>query len=78
MWVLAAISLVQSKECIVDLETALTSTRDHERSFSQSAESGLNTVQAGSRGNPKTRNPESGITGHCFTNTESKKYPKHS
>ena len=29
-------------------------------------------------GNPKTRNPESGITGHCFTNTESKNYPKHS
>ena len=21
---------------------------------------------------------KSGITGHCFTNTESKKYPKHS
>ena len=27
---------------------------------------------------PGIRNPESGITGHCFTNTESKKYPKHS
>ena len=29
-------------------------------------------------GNPKTRNPESGIIGHCFTNTERKNYPKHS
>ena len=29
-------------------------------------------------GNSKSRNPESGITGHCFTNTESKNYPKHS
>ena len=25
-----------------------------------------------------TLNPKSGITGHCFTNTESKNYPKHS
>ena len=41
------------QECIVDLETALTSERDHERSFifSQSAESGLNTMQAGSSAN---------------------------
>ena len=39
------------QECIVDLETALTSERDHERSFSQSAESSLNTVQAGSSAN---------------------------
>ena len=30
------------------------------------------------KGNPKTPNPESGITGHCFTNTECKNYPKHS
>ena len=36
---------------IVDLETTLISKRDYERSFSQSAESGLNSVQAGSSTN---------------------------
>ena len=30
--------------------------------------------EAGGQGCPKSQNPESGITGHCFTNTESKNY----
>ncbi|XP_068684929.1 uncharacterized protein [Montipora foliosa] len=39
------------QECIIDLETALTSERDHERNFSRYAESSLNIVQAGSSAN---------------------------
>ena len=40
--------------------------------FGQTLKPGIRNPESG------IRNPESGITGHCFTNTESKNYPKHS